>query len=180
MFRQGPIRTGDRISARYQDPATGLVNEVIGTVTCLDPLSVRAQRSGETLVLARPLAVRVLSPKTVRNSEIRRVEAQRVVEKEEKEQKQESGTWIGGWWASPHAPATPIGPSAALEALPLEALRAFYVKHGQPLVLNVPERIGKPAIKHIQAHPEQWELGPEEIVYVNGQEHHRRRTATLR
>lgn len=195
IFRSDAVRVGDRVVVRQRrgEHASDIVGHVIG----LDPLVVRPQEVGgfpsskEAIEVADVHIIKKLSPRTVRNSEIRDVERRLADALDVRET-----AWAGGWLMRTGAgeeanSAAPLGPSAGFEPLPLDAIRTFYAERGLPVRLTVPERIGKPALKLID---DAWTLGPEQVAWTSGDavgaalvgevpagaaEHHRRRAATL-
>src|SRR5699024_1408906 len=64
--------------------------------------------------------------------------------------------------------AAPLGRSAGFGAVPLAELREFYARHGLPVKVLIPERIGAPAEKLVEAGG--WRLGPEIIVMTRSLE----------
>lgn len=170
IFRSEAVKPGDRVVVRRQrgDHASDVIGHVIG----LDPLTIRPQAVGglpsqaPAIEITEPHIVRRLSPRTVRNSDIRALETASAKAFPGSEQ-----LLIDGWLArasTEPAPrsnsATPIGHSAGFAPVPLAPLAAFYAERGAPLQLLVPERIGKPAQRLIDAEPERWRLGGELLV----------------
>lgn len=167
FFRSDDIAPGDRVVVRQR--VGEHASDVIGHVVSLDPLVVRPQEVGgfpsfkDAITIDTVHIVKKLSPRTVRNSDIRAVET--AYAKAFPGQEQEL---IDGWLARAGADiaersnsATPIGPSAGLAAVPLERIERFYRSRGLPVQLLIPERIGKPALKVIGPG---WDLGEEIIV----------------
>lgn len=170
IFRSDEVAVGDRVVVRQRRGE--MASDVIGHVLSLDPLVIRPQEVGgfpsfKDAVEIRDLhIIKKLSPRTVRNSDIRAIEA--ATARAFPGQKQQL---IDGWLARTGAEiaersnsATPVGHSASLQPVPLDALKKFYEAHDVPLQLLVPERIGKPALRLIERHPEAWELGEEILV----------------
>ena len=170
MFRSEPLAPGDRVVVRrrHGNHAT----DVIGHIVTLDPLVVRPQKVGglpsdaEAIRIDEPLIVRRLSPRRIRNSDIRAVETATARAFPGQEH-----SLIDAWLARSGASitersnsATPIGHSAGLQPVPIDALTDFYRSRGMPVQLLIPERIGKPALNLIQRDPDRWELGPEIIT----------------
>lgn len=173
IFRSDAVAVGDRVVVRRKRGE--LASDIIGHVTALEPLTVRPQKVGGVPSEAEPVVVgefhvmKKLSPRTVRNSDIRAVEAATARAFPGQEQK-----LIDGWLARAGAEiaersnsATPVGHGASLSNVPLDAICEFYRERGMPVQLCIPERIGKPALKLVQARPDAWELG-EEIVVMTG------------
>lgn len=170
IFRSEAVQPGDRVVVRRQrgDHASDVIGHVIG----LDPLTIRPQAVGglpsqaPAIEITEPHIVRRLSPRTVRNSDIRALETASA-----KAFPGSEHLLIDGWLAraaTEPAPrsnsATPIGHSAGFAPVPLAPLASFYAERGAPLQLLVPERIGKPAQRLIDAEPERWRLGGELLV----------------
>ena len=170
IFRSEAVKPGDRVVVRRQrgDHASDVIGHVIGT----DPLVIRPQAVGglpsqaPAIEITEPHIVRRLSPRTVRNSDIRAIETASA-----KAFPGSEHLLIDGWLAraaTEPAPrsnsATPIGHSAGFTPVPLAPLASFYAGRGAPVQLLVPERIGKPAQRLIDAAPEKWRLGGELLV----------------
>lgn len=193
IFRSDDVAVGDRVVVRQRRGEHA--SDIIGHVVTLNPLVIRPQEVGgfpsskEAIEVTDLHIIKKLSPRTVRNSEIRALErrlAERLTVHEEQ--------WAGGWCmrtgdGDEANSAVPLGPSAGFEPLPLDAIRAFYTSRNLPVRLTIPERIGKPALKVLD---DAWELQDEQIVWVAGEafgvasigntpegalEHHRRRLA---
>ena len=170
IFRSDEVAVGDRVVVRQRRGE--MASDVIGHVLSLDPLVIRPQEVGgfpsfKDAVEIRDLhIIKKLSPRAVRNSDIRAIEA--ATARAFPGQKQQL---VDGWLARTGAEiaersnsATPVGHSASLQPVPLDELKKFYDAHDVPLQLLVPERIGKPALRLIERHPEAWELGEEILV----------------
>lgn len=170
IFRSEAVKPGDRVVVRRQrgDHASDVIGHVIG----LDPLTIRPQAVGglpsqaPAIEITEPHIVRRLSPRTVRNSDIRAIETASA-----KAFPGSEHLLIDGWLAraaTEPAPrsnsATPIGHSAGFAPVPLAPLASFYAERGAPVQLLVPERIGKPAQRLIDAEPGRWRLGGELLV----------------
>lgn len=170
IFRSEAVKPGDRVVVRRQrgDHASDVIGHVIG----LEPLTIRPQAVGglpsqaPAIEITEPHIVRRLSPRTVRNSDIRAIETASA-----KAFPGSEHLLIDGWLAraaTEPAPrsnsATPIGHSAGFAPVPLAPLASFYAERGAPLQLLVPERIGKPAQRLIDAEPGRWRLGGELLV----------------
>ncbi len=164
VFRSDEVTVGDRVVVRQRRGE--LASDVIGHVVSVKPLRVKRTSTSEVLQLDNPHIVKKLSPRTVRNSDIRAIETATARAFPGQEQQR-----IGGWLARAGAEiaersnsATPIGYSAGFDAVPLAALREFYSARAMPLQLLIPERIGKPALRLVQANPQEWTLGEEIVV----------------
>ena len=193
IFRSDAVVIGDRVVVRQRRGEHA--SDIIGHVVSLDPLVIRPQEVGgfpsskEAIEVTDLHIIKKLSPRTVRNSEIRALEqrlAERLTIREE--------AWAGGWLmrtgdTDEANSAVPLGPSAGFEPLPIDAIRSFYTQRGLPVRLTIPERIGKPALKVVD---DAWDLQEEQVVWVAGEafgvasignvpdgavEHHRRRLA---
>lgn len=171
-FRSEPISPGDRVVVRrrYGNHAT----DVIGHVVALDPLVIRPQKVGglpsDAPALTIPASdiqvIRRLSPRRIRNSDIRAVETATARAFPGQEH-----SLIDAWLARSGSSitersnsATPIGHSAGLQPVPIDAITEFYRSRGMPVQLLIPERIGKPALHLVERDPDAWELGPEIIT----------------
>lgn len=171
-FRSEPISPGDRVVVRrrYGNHAT----DVIGHVVTLDPLVIRPQKVGglpsDAPALTIPASdiqvIRRLSPRRIRNSDIRAVETATARAFPGQEH-----SLIDAWLARSGSSitersnsATPIGHSAGLQPVPIDAIAEFYRSRGMPVQLLIPERIGKPALHLVERNPDAWELGPEIIT----------------
>ena len=175
IFRSDQVNVGDRVVVRRLLPDTpGHLSDIIGHVLSVDPLIVRPQAVGgfessaEAVEIAASLikVVKKLSPRRVRNSDIRAVEVATA-----KAFPGIEHTWAdGGQWlmragdgiTERSNSAAPLGTSAGFDAVPLDEIAAFYARHDLPVRLLIPERIGAPAEKLINAGG--WDLGPEIIV----------------
>ena len=193
IFRSDAVAVGDRVVVRQRRGEHA--SDIIGHVVSLDPLVIRPQEVGgfpsskEAIEVTDLHIIKKLSPRTVRNSEIRALEqrlAERLTIREE--------SWAGGWLmrtgdTDEANSAVPLGPSAGFEPLPIDAIRSFYTQRGLPVRLTIPERIRKPALKVVD---DAWDLQEEQVVWVAGEafgvasignvpdgavEHHRRRLA---
>lgn len=162
-----------------------LWSDVIGHVLSVDPLVLRPQSIGGMPSQAAAIEVspehigviKILSPRTIRNSDIRAVESATAkafpgIEHE----------WCGGWLlragdgiAERSNSASPLGPSTGFEAVPMDAITEFYARHQLPVRLHIPERIGNPALKVIATEPGHWEFGPEILVMTASLEAHHTR-----
>ena len=176
MFRKEPVSPGDRVVVRRR--AGSHLTDVIGHVVTLDPLVVRPQKVGglpsqaEAIQIDEPLIVRRLSPRRIRNSDIRAVETATARAFPGQEH-----SLIDAWLARSGSSitersnsATPIGHSASLQPVPIEKIAKFYQDRGMPVQLLIPERIGKPALHLVERDPDMWELGPEIITMTRSLE----------
>lgn len=176
IFRSDEVSVGERVVARRD--FGGVHSDVIGHVLSVDPLVIRPQEVGGypsslDAVKIPPEQLKIikrLSPRTVRNSDIRAVEVATAAAFPGKEHTWTSdGQWLmraGDGVTGRSNSAVPLGPSAGFLPVPLEEIEAFYARHDLPVCLAIPERIGKPAEKLVAAQPEAWELEPEILVMV--------------
>lgn len=176
IFRSDEVSVGERVVARRD--FGGVHSDVIGHVLSVDPLVIRPQEVGGypsslDAVEIPPEQLKIikrLSPRTVRNSDIRAVEVATAAAFPGKEHTWTSdGQWLmraGDGVTGRSNSAVPLGPSAGFLPVPLEEIEAFYARHDLPVRLAIPERIGKPAEKLVAAQPEAWELEPEILVMV--------------
>ncbi|MCS5479699.1 GNAT family N-acetyltransferase [Corynebacterium sp. YIM 101645] len=175
IFRSDEVDIGDRVVVRRRLPGTpGHYTDVIGHVLSTDPLTVRPQSVGGLPSSAPAVeipaelvqVVKRLSPRTIRNSDIRAVEVATAKAFPGIEHTWTTdGQWLmraGDGITERSNSAAPLGRSAGFAPLPLEEIAAFYRRHGLPVKVLIPERIGRPAEKLVEAGG--WELGPEIIV----------------
>ena len=168
FFRSDDIAVGDRVVVRQRRGEHA--SDVIGHVVKLEPLTIRPQEVGgfpsfkEAIEVRNVHIVKKLSPRTVRNSDIRALETAYA-----KAFPGHEHELIDGWLARTGADiaersnsAVPLGHSAGFNPVPLERLKEFYARHNQPLTLLIPERIGKPALKLVESGG--WTLGEEILV----------------
>ena len=144
MFRTTPVEPGDRVVVRrrHGNHAT----DVIGHVVTLDPLVVRPQKVGglpsdaEAIRIDEPIVVRRLSPRRIRNSDIRAVETATARAFPGQEH-----SLIDAWLARSGSSitersnsATPIGHSASLQPVPIDEIVEFYRARKMPVQLLIP------------------------------------------
>ncbi|ANE04914.1 N-acetylglutamate synthase, CG3035 family [Corynebacterium crudilactis] len=180
-FRSHNPVIGDRVVARRRIPGANVHwTDVIGHVIGVDPLVIRPQSIGgmpsdaeEIMIPDEQLEViKILSPRTIRNSDIRAVEVATA-----KAFPGLVNEWHDGWLlragdgiAERSNSASPLGPGVGFEAVPMEAITQFYATHDLPIKLHIPERIGRPAQKLVDAAPRRWALGPEILVMTKSLE----------
>lgn len=153
------MQVGDRIVVRQEEFDT------IGHVLSVDPLIVRPHARGglpsnaEPVRIDNPLRIKRLSPRTVRNADIRAIEVATA-----KAFPGIEHTWCGQWLlragdgvTERSNSAAPLGPQALFTPVPYEEIKEFYRRHNLPALILVPERIA-PAI------PDE---GPEIIVMTH-------------
>lgn len=177
IFRSDKVEIGERVVARraFRAPdGTTTFSDVIGHVTGLNPLSIRPQEIGGfpsslesvTIPDEQLHIIKKLSPRRVRNSDIRAIEVATAHAFPGIEHAwTANGQWLmraGDGITERSNSAVPLGPSAGFEALPLEEILEFYARHGLPGRVLIPERIGKPA-ERLLTHPD-WHAGPEILV----------------
>ncbi|MFD2456386.1 GNAT family N-acetyltransferase [Corynebacterium mendelii] len=171
-------RIGDRVIVRRHLPGTpGHLTDVIGHVESLDPLVIRPQSVGgirsdaPAVTIPRQLVevIKVLAPRTVRNSDIRAVETATA-----KAFPGIEHTWAGQWLmragdgiTERSNSAVPLGRSAGLSPVPIREITEFYSRHNLPVRLLIPERIGAPAARLVASTPG-WVTGPDIIVMTRG------------
>lgn len=174
-FRSHDPQVGDRVVVRRRIVGASVHHtDVIGHVTAVDPLVVRPQSVGglpseaEGIVIPPEQieVVKVLSPRTIRNSDIRAVEVATA-----KAFPGLAAQWCGGWLlragdgiTERSNSASPLGPEVGFGPVPMRDIERFYARHDLPVRLHVPERIGRPALRVIAAEPEAWTMGPEILV----------------
>lgn len=175
IFRSDEVDVGDRVVVRRRLTDTpGHLSDVIGHVVGTSPLVVRPQSVGGFASTAEPLeipdelitVVKKLSPRRIRNSDIRAVEVATAKAFPGIEHTwTRDGQWLmraGDGITERSNSAAPLGRSAGFGAVPVEEIAEFYARHDLPVRILIPERIGAPAEKLIAAGG--WELGPEIIV----------------
>lgn len=153
------MQVGDRIVVRQEEFDT------IGHVLSVDPLIVRPHARGglpsnaEPVRIDNPLMIKRLSPRTVRNADIRAIEVATA-----KAFPGIEHTWCGQWLlragdgvTERSNSAAPLGPQALFTPVPYEEIKEFYHRHNLPALILVPERIA-PAIP---------DDGPEIIVMTH-------------
>lgn len=153
------MQVGDRIVVRQEEFDT------IGHVLNVDPLIVRPHARGglpsnaEPVRIDNPLMIKRLSPRTVRNADIRAIEVATA-----KAFPGIEHTWCGQWLlragdgvTERSNSAAPLGPQALFTPVPYEEIKEFYRRHNLPALILVPERIA-PAIPGD---------GPENIVMTH-------------
>lgn len=141
------MQVGDRIVVRQEEFDT------IGHVLNVDPLIVRPHARGglpsnaEPVSIDNPLMIKRLSPRTVRNADIRAIEVATA-----KAFPGIEHTWCGQWLlragdgvTERSNSAAPLGPQALFTPVPYEEIKEFYRRHNLPALILVPERIA-PAI----------------------------------
>lgn len=169
IFRSDAPGVGERVVVRRL--IGNVTSDVIGHVLKVgDPLVVRPQAAGgfPSFVDAIEIpteqiqVIKRLSPRRVRNSEIRAVERATAMAFPGLEHRWTSdGQWLlraGDGITERSNSATPLGASAAFHPVPWDEINAFYAAHGLPVVVHLPERIA-PRIPL-----DQFTLGPEIVV----------------
>ena len=149
IFRSDDVSVGERVVARRD--FDGVYSDVIGHVLSLDPLLIRPQEVGGypsslDAVEIPPEQLKIikrLSPRTVRNSDIRAVEVATAAAFPGKEHTWTSdGQWLmraGDGVTGRSNSAIPLGPSAGFLPVPMEEIEAFYARHDLPVCLAIPE-----------------------------------------
>ena len=175
IFRSDELAVGDRVVVRRLLPDTpGHLSDIIGHVVSVSPLVLRPQSVGGFVSSAEPIevpdelvkVVKKLSPRRIRNSDIRAVETATAKAFPGIEHTwTRDGQWLmraGDGITERSNSAAPLGRSAGFGQVPLDEIRAFYERHNLPVKVLIPERIGAPAEKLVESGG--WELGPEIIV----------------
>lgn len=172
IFRSDEVQPGERIVVRRK--INGTFSDVIGHVIGLNPLTVRPQEVGgfpssldEVVVPDEQVhVVKRLSPRRIRNSDIRHVETAYAKAFPGTEHTWSSdGQWLlraGDGITERSNSATPLGRSAGFTAVPVREIEQFYARHDLPPRLHIPERIGTMAEKLIDRGG--WTLSPEILV----------------
>lgn len=155
----------------------GKFSDVIGHVIQLSPLRIRPQEVGGypsalpfvEIPAAQLKIIKRLSPRTVRNSDIRAIEVATAAAFPGKEHTWTSdGQWLmraGDGVTGRSNSAAPLGPSAGFVPVLIDEIDAFYARHKLPTRLLLPERLGKPAQRLLGPG---WDLEPEIIVMTRG------------
>lgn len=179
IFRSDRVQLGERVVVRRQYPAADggrVFSDVIGHVVALDPLTVRPQEVGgypsdlDAVTIKREeiYVVKRLSPRRIRNSDIRHVEtAYAKAFPGISQQWTLDGQWLlraGDGITERSNSATPLGRSAGFGAVPIDEITDFYTRHDLPVRLHIPERIGSAAERLVTANSGTWEVGPEILV----------------
>lgn len=172
IFRSDEVSPGERVVVRRD--LDGHFSDVIGHVTALEPLTVRPQEVGgfpsslaEVVIPDEQIhVVKRLSPRRIRNSDIRHVETAYAKAFPGAEHAWSSdGQWLlraGDGITERSNSATPLGRSAGFTPVPEAEIEAFYARHELPPRLHIPERIGKNAERLIAQGG--WALSPEILV----------------
>lgn len=170
IFRSDDVTVGERVVVRRR--LEGVFSDVIGHVTALDPLTVRPQEVGgfpsslsEVVIPSEQIhVVKRLSPRRIRNSDIRHVETAYARAFPGTDHAWTSdGQWLmraGDGITERSNSATPLGRSAGFSPVPLNEISAFYQARDLPVRLHLPERLGASALGLIDG----WELSPEILV----------------
>lgn len=174
IFRNDEVQPGDRVVLRRTAPhdpdkysdIIGHIMSVTPTETVIRPQDVGGMPSFKesiTVPAEQVKIVKKLSPCTIRNSDIRRLEVAYSKAFPGIEYK-EVGQWLlraGDGITERSNSAAPLGPSAMFDAVPVAEILEFYRSHQLPPLVLIPERIGKVVEKHVER------LGPEIIVMTH-------------
>ena len=179
IFRSDDVSPGDRVVVRRAlgNPNSPVYSDVTGHVLSTEPLVVRPQEIGGypsekdsvTIADEEIYVIKRLSPRRIRNSEIRAVEeATAAAFPGIHNQVSSDGQWLlraGDGITERSNSAVPLGRSAGFVPVPISEIFEFYCSHDLPPRLLIPERIGAPAERLLRSAPEgQWDLGPEILV----------------
>lgn len=179
IFRSDDVSPGDRVVVRRAlgNPNAPVYSDVTGHVLGTSPLVVRPQEIGgfpsdkESVTIADEeiYVLKRLSPRRIRNSDIRAVEeATAAAFPGIHHQVSSDGQWLlraGDGITERSNSAVPLGRSAGFVPVPISEIFEFYRSHNLPPRLLIPERIGAPAERLLRSAPEgQWDLGPEILV----------------
>ncbi|WKD58670.1 N-acetylglutamate synthase, CG3035 family [Corynebacterium caspium] len=175
FFRSQEVAVGDRVVVRRKlVNFPGKVGDIIGHVEQLHPLVVRPQKVGGWPSTKDPievpdselLIIRRMPPRTIRTSEIRAVEyASAQAFPGLKHQWSSDGQWLfrlGDSITERSNSAIPLGPSAGFVPVPLAEIQEFYDAHQAPVILAIPERLGR-AVERLVKNGH-WQVGAEIIV----------------
>ena len=174
IFRSDEVSPGERVVVRrvIENAHTDVIGHVVSVGD--DELVIRPQEVGGypsflpevRIPRAEIHIVKKLSPRRVRNSEIRDIEIAYSEAFPGIEHAWASdGQWLlraGDGITERSNSAAPLGPSVVFTPVPVDEITAFYARHNLPAKVLIPERIGKQAER--LALERGWELGPEIIV----------------
>lgn len=176
IFRSDDVQIGERVVVRRR--FGDHFSDVIGHVTGLDPLTIRPQEVGGypsdlpsvEIPAEQIYVVKRLSPRMVRNTDIRHIEQAYALAFPGLDQRWSSdGQWLlraGDGITERSNSAAPLGASAGFTPPPLDEFAAFYSEHNLPVRLLIPERIGRTAENMVAASPN-WQLSPEILVMTH-------------
>ncbi|GAA1471598.1 GNAT family N-acetyltransferase [Corynebacterium felinum] len=179
IFRSDAVNIGDRVVLRRTLPGasereaqaahTDIIGHIIGINQGISVL-IRPQSAGGYPSAAEAIEVpwpeihimKKLSPRTIRNSDIRAIELAYAKAFPGIEHRwSDCGQWLlraGDGITERSNSAAPLGPSAPFVEVPVAEIQQFYASHHLPPLILLPERIGKAALRHVR------DLGPEIIV----------------
>ncbi|GGK51762.1 N-acetylglutamate synthase, CG3035 family [Nocardia camponoti] len=143
------VDIGKRVVLRYELPpgSPQPLTDVIGELVSLTPVSVRTPDGAVVTVEPdRVVALKAVGPRPIRIGEIRSLEAAAAAAWPGLDQ-----LWLDGWLArvgngytGRANSAVPLGDSgapAALSAETMERIAGWYAERGQPLLLQLPDRL---------------------------------------
>ena len=171
IFRSDEVQPGDRVVLRriapeMEDKFSDIIGHIVSvtpTETVIRPQDIGGMPSfkdGIVVPAADIKIVKKLSPRTIRNSDIRKLEVAYSKAFPGIEHRQ-VGQWLlraGDGITERSNSAAPLGPSALFDPVPVAEIHEFYSRHGLPPLVLVPERIGRVVEKLVER------LGPEIIV----------------
>ncbi len=168
IFRSDAVTVGNRVVLRRV--IDGKYSDIIGHVIAHNEKEtvIRPQLAGGfpsfkdaiTVPAEQIQIIKQLSPRTIRNSDIRAIEVAYA-----KAFPGVHNRWVDGWLlragdgiTERSNSAAPLGPSVGFNAVPEAEIHQFYAQHKLPPLVLIPERIGKSVEKSVE------KLGPEIIV----------------
>ncbi|VEH06188.1 Acetyltransferase [Corynebacterium kutscheri] len=172
IFRSDKVKVGERVVVRSK--IFGEFHDVIGHITYLgaDELRIRPQAQGgmpsaeEEITIAREEIhiIKKLSPRTVRNSDIRHLELAHALAFPGQEQQWQDqwllSTGFGSGTQSHYG--APLGASALFQPIPIDEIVDFYQQRQLTPRILIPERIGKQAETLVRE--QGWRIGSEMLV----------------
>ena len=171
IFRSDEVQPGDRVVLRriapeMEDKFSDIIGHIVSvtpTETVIRPQDIGGMPSfkdGIVVPAADIKIVKKLSPRTIRNSDIRKLEVAYSKAFPGIEHRQ-VGQWLlraGDGITERSNSAAPLGPSALFDPVPMAEIHEFYSRHRLPPLVLIPERIGRVVEKLVER------LGPEIIV----------------
>ena len=156
IFRSDEVQPGDRVVLRriapeMEDKFSDIIGHIVSvtpTETVIRPQDIGGMPSfkdGIVVPAADIKIVKKLSPRTIRNSDIRKLEVAYSKAFPGIEHRQ-VGQWLlraGDGITERSNSAAPLGPSALFDPVPVAEIHEFYSRHGLPPLVLIPERIGR-------------------------------------
>lgn len=150
-----------RLTGQRAESGRAQVTDVIGRLESIDPLVVTPQTRSAArttphqdpatpsveIEVGEVVVLKTLSAKPVRNSDIRAVE-EAIAHAFPGIANEEHDGWLcraGDGITERSNSAVPLGPTAGMQPVPVDAIADFYARHELPTQLLVPDRIGRTA-----------------------------------